>query len=46
MSSLKSTREKYWGGKKISKECKKKKIKKMLKKKNVKESMYKECKRM
>ena len=36
MSSLKSTREKYWGGKKISKESKKnikKKVKKNVKKK-------------
>lgn len=44
MSSLKSTREKYWGGKKISKECKNKKMLKNVKKKC--KSMYKECKRM
>ena len=36
MSSLKSTREKYWGGKKISKESKKNIKKKVKKKKNVK----------
>jgi hypothetical protein len=44
MSSLKSTREKYWGGKMISKESKeinesKMKVKETIKKKNVKKVM-------
>ena len=43
MSSLKSTREKYWGGKMISKESKeinesKMKVKETIKKKKYKES--------
>ena len=44
MSSLKSTREKYWGGKMISKESKeinesKMKVKETIKKKNIKKVM-------
>jgi len=42
MSSLKSTREKYWGGKMISKESKEINESKMKVKETIKKKIYKE----